>query len=65
MKELDHYAALSATGQILATEPDTESEEVLTKTILRYLTSHYAENVTLSALAEVTHFNTDYLEPVY
>ena len=61
LKELDHYAALSATGQILATEPDTESEEVLTKTILRYLTSHYAENVTLSALAEVTHFNTDYL----
>ena len=61
LKELEHYTTLNATGQMLGAEPDTESEEGLTKTILRYLPCHYAENVTLSALAEVTHFNTDYL----
>ena len=32
--------------------------------IIRYLGEHYAENVTLAALADFTHFNTDYLSRV-
>ena len=62
-RELSNFAALEQANQVLSTKPEVapEEEEMLIQMIIRYLGEHYAENVTLASLAEVTHFHTWYL----
>ncbi len=62
-REMSHYAALEQANQVLSNKPSVspEEEEELIGVIVRYLGEHYAENVTLASLAEVTHFHTGYL----
>lgn len=61
-RELENFAALEQANQVLAAKPEVnEEDEGLIEVIVRYLGEHYAENVTLGSLAEVTHFHTGYL----
>lgn len=63
-KELQNFSTLEQANSLLGARPDADGEEGLIEMIIRYLGEHYAENVTLAALADFTHFNTDYLSRV-
>lgn len=64
-KELQNFSTLQQANSLLGSKPGTDGEEEgLIEMIIRYLGEHYAENVTLAALADFTHFNTDYLSRV-
>lgn len=64
-KELQNFSALEQANGLLGAKPGADGgEEGLIEVIIRYMGEHYAENVTLAALADFTHFNTDYLSRV-
>jgi len=63
-KELQNFSTLEQANSLLGARPEADGEEGLIEMIIRYLGEHYAENVTLAALADFTHFNTDYLSRV-
>lgn len=63
-KELQNFSTLEQANSLLGARPEADGEEGLIVMIIRYLGEHYAENVTLAALADFTHFNTDYLSRV-